>query len=298
MTETGKETKNLKEERMKKLLVISLCLAVGVLFFAAYAGAMSTGYTGSTSATANTGINNTVHDLSRNNGFQNHGYESSQVDYLDRICIFCHAPHHAFRLVAAGANGTGPLSVSDEYSYLPLWNHTQTTVVFTPYNPGPDMPTTGSKTATSIGTAYDKIGSVSLLCLSCHDGSVAVNEYGNAPQDTRSISRGADHMDLQYKIGGDGYLANHHPIGFNYNTVQAADADIKVSSTAWSHTGDGAPGVFAAATIADTLWNGKMECSTCHAVHNKGNSGEKLLMVSDRGSNLCLTCHDKGGLRP
>jgi predicted CXXCH cytochrome family protein len=38
----------------------------------------------------------------------------------------------------------------------------------------------------------------------------------------------------------------------------------------------------------------KMECGSCHSVHNKGNSGETLLWRSDAGSRLCLTCHDKG----
>jgi predicted CXXCH cytochrome family protein len=37
-----------------------------------------------------------------------------------------------------------------------------------------------------------------------------------------------------------------------------------------------------------------MECGTCHAVHNKGNTGETLLWRSDFQSQLCLTCHDKG----
>ena len=37
-----------------------------------------------------------------------------------------------------------------------------------------------------------------------------------------------------------------------------------------------------------------MECSTCHSVHNKGNTGETLLWRSDQNSELCLTCHDKG----
>jgi len=37
-----------------------------------------------------------------------------------------------------------------------------------------------------------------------------------------------------------------------------------------------------------------MECGTCHAVHNKGNTGESLLWRSDQNSELCLTCHAKG----
>jgi predicted CXXCH cytochrome family protein len=40
--------------------------------------------------------------------------------------------------------------------------------------------------------------------------------------------------------------------------------------------------------------NARMECGTCHSVHNKGNAGERLLWRSDQNSKLCLTCHDKG----
>jgi hypothetical protein len=32
----------------------------------------------------------------------------------------------------------------------------------------------------------------------------------------------------------------------------------------------------------------KMECATCHAVHNKQNTGEALLWRSDQNSRLCL----------
>ena len=60
-------------------------------------------------------------------------------------------------------------------------------------------------------------GSTSLLCLSCHDGSVAVNSYGNSDQRPQSISTGSTLMPTAYTIGKDKYLGNHHPIGFDYD---------------------------------------------------------------------------------
>ena len=40
------------------------------------------------------------------------------------------------------------------------------------------------------------------------------------------------------------------------------------------------------------LYDGKMECATCHDVHDKqGNAG--LLRKTDVGSALCLTCHNR-----
>jgi len=42
----------------------------------------------------------------------------------------------------------------------------------------------------------------------------------------------------------------------------------------------------------DMLFDGKMECASCHDVHNRfGVSG--LLKMSNVNSELCLTCHNK-----
>lgn len=292
---------------MKKLLlVLLLCFTFGIAlitFTADESSAIATGYTGETCATAGVGINGTVHDLRRHNTLINSGYNSANPDdYLDRLCIFCHAPHHAYRLSTAGATGTGPLAPAD-YTYLPLWNHTVTTTVFVPYNNGPDQPVDGPKHAQSTDTdIFDAIGASSLLCLSCHDGTIAVNEYGHDPQDSRSQSSGGISIDEQYRIGDDGYLANHHPIGFDYDATQAVDTEIFNADIGfYDHDNDTSNGCAVGVTfplpqepIRNFLWGGKMECTSCHAVHNKGNSGEKLLYVSDQNSNLCFSCHDKG----
>jgi predicted CXXCH cytochrome family protein len=137
-------------------------------------------------------------------------------------------------------------------------------------------------------------GSASLLCLSCHDGSIAVNQYGNASQPLSSQGRGGDTISPQYRIGYQGYLVNHHPIGLDYVQVRTQDAEIRdpdafnltpVSKIRGHLFGNGASG-----TGAQTF----LECASCHSVHNKGNSGERLLWRSNRDSELCLTCHDKG----
>ena len=131
-------------------------------------------------------------------------------------------------------------------------------------------------------------GGSSLLCLSCHDGSVAVNSYGNTSQPDASQSGGGATIDPAYQIGKDNYLGNHHPIGFNYDDVQASDEEIRPADSA--QMGD-------AGTVRDHLLgagNTQMECGTCHSVHNTGNTGESLLWRSDTDSRLCLTCHAKG----
>ena len=233
------------------------------------------------------GINNTVHDLGH--AHNNMSYLPSPADPLTRICIFCHAPHNAYRL--HGKDGAGP-EAPVGFDYLPLWNHSLEGFDpnFTPYENGTGGPGVGPKASQAILNGMT-IGSSSLLCLSCHDGSIAVNKYGNGDQ--ISESNGATTIDLMYQIGKSKYLGNHHPIGFDY--IQAWNEDRsdmggglrQADITLITHT----------TTIQDHLSgadNTRMECPTCHSVHNKGNTGETLLWRSDQNSELCLTCHDKG----
>jgi len=230
-----------------------------------------------------TGINNTVHDLSTaHNGMS---YEATPADPLKRICIFCHAPHNTYRLNGTGI-GAGP-EAPPEFDYLPLWNHSLEgfSTAFLPYDNGPGAPQTGPKASQAIINGIT-LGSSSLLCLSCHDGSIAVNSYGNGDQ--LSQSTGTAKMSSAYVIGKDKYLGNHHPIGFDYILVKAGDNEIRDADNTFL-----TPTSF----IRDHLsgaGNRRMECTTCHSVHNKGNNGETLLWRSDQNSELCLTCHDKG----
>jgi predicted CXXCH cytochrome family protein len=152
------------------------------------------------------------------------------------------------------------------------------------YQNGPGAPTRGAKASQAIASGMTP-GSTSLLCLSCHDGSVALNSYGNNSQLTVS-SGGA--IGAQHVIGKDNYLGNHHPIGFDYDAVQSVDKEIRSADAAT---------LGSAGSVRDHLYgesNTKMECGTCHSVHNTGNTGELLLWRSDMRSRLCLTCHDKG----
>lgn len=199
---------------------------------------------------------------------------------LNRICVWCHAPHHTLR----------PADVAGDIDYLPLWNHTTTTMVYQTYSNGADEPADPSHASTSEVLA-NQPGSVSKLCLSCHDGSVAVNEYGFAPGDIKSsgVRKGDTprFITSQYKIGEAGDLTNHHPIGFAYADVEAVDDEIQRASAPMNTF----------YTIGDLLWAGKMECTTCHDVHNTKNSGEKFLWKSDEESGFCLTCHLKADVK-
>mgnify|MGYP001823917022 FL=1 len=185
--------------------------------------------------TASAQIANTAHDFS---GDTWSGGE---------ICVVCHAPHNN----AATVSGA------------PLWNHALTTTTgFTPYDSNTFNATAGNPSGTS------------LLCLSCHDGTVALDSFGGTTGTT--FLTGADNL------GKD--LSNDHPISFAYDTALAtADGELFDPATATTALG----GTIA----ADLLFGGSMECASCHDVHGTGNTA--LLLIPNTGSDLCLTCHNK-----
>jgi predicted CXXCH cytochrome family protein len=272
-----KQDKKKGEYVMKKF--ISVFLAIG-LVLAISAIAMA-------GTAPHTGIKQTSHDLSATGG-ASIGYGDSveqtalysDGSLKDRICIYCHAPHNTY-----------PTN-DPTYTYVPLWNHATTNSVFTMYSNGIDLPTQVMHQSQAMNLAVTP-GSVSLLCLSCHDGTVATNEYGFAPQDPASRRNGAQKFILstgRAYIGGGGDLSNHHPIGFDYAQVAADDPEI-------APLGDPVAGTYTNGPkfISDLLWNGQVECTSCHDVHNTQNGGDKFTWVQDTNSALCLTCHKKAG---
>jgi len=93
-------------------------------------------------------------------------------------------------------------------------------------------------------------------------------------------------LSLANPIAGGGDLNSEHPISFTYNDALAtADGGLNIPSTTTSGLGG---------TIADDmLFNNKVECASCHDVHNALGTGGNLLVKSNAGSGLCLTCHAK-----
>jgi predicted CXXCH cytochrome family protein len=104
-------------------------------------------------------------------------------------------------------------------------------------------------------------GQASLLCLSCHDGTVASGALADA-----SV-RGAS------ALGAD--LRNDHPVGFSYSLSQMAKPRELLAVPASSLKLFGA--------------SRRVECPTCHDVH--AGVGRPLLRISNDNSRLCLGCH-------
>jgi predicted CXXCH cytochrome family protein len=162
------------------------------------------------------------------------------------ICLPCHTPHSG---------------VTDFVA--PLWNHEVTVATFTMYT-----------SPTLDGTVDAQPADVSKACLSCHDGTVALENFGGFTGGTTFIEGGA-------LVGTD--LSNDHPISVVYSPGTGAGQDPELSPVS---------AIYADGTIADYLFNDRVECATCHDVHNTKDNNS-LLNVDNTGSNLCLVCHIK-----
>ena len=181
------------------------------------------------------------------------------------ICVACHTPHNADTTVADA----------------PLWNHAITGETFTMY--------TG--TGTMDATQDPQPNGTSLLCLSCHDGVTALDSFGG---NVGSIVMGGSSA-----IGfGAASLTNDHPISIEYDTALAAiDLGLHDPAATAVTIGLGGDKPRTGTVDSEMLSGGKVECSSCHDVHNgavgPGTNFEPLLKVSKAGSTICLTCHNK-----
>lgn len=290
---------------MKKLLVV--LLAVTLVLALGVAGAFAQWASTTPAGSFGKGIVGTPHDL-RGSAYIGNGAvtgtNTTGNGTETRICVYCHTPHHSYK-------STDPNTFSS--NYLPLWNHTLSAIApasYKVYTSGSLGPDSSGNTMLSPGGMSDPgrqfnatqtgPGPVSRLCLSCHDGTVAVNQYGSTnPNQSNAFEVSNGSSKIAYStgrvIGGvnGNDLSNQHPIGFAYAAVAQADNEIADANSTVMVVGAGGT-----LYIGDLLYGGQMECATCHSVHNTRNQGEKFLWKSDNNSGLCLTCHLKGTNAP
>lgn len=153
-----------------------------------------------------------------------------------------------------------------------LWNHEESAATYTFYS----SPSLDATPAAAIGAE-------SKVCMSCHDGTVNVDAFGGTTPGTVPIAATAN-------FGTD--LSNDHPI-----SIQYCDSDGGCATTD-AELGDSATVAFGGAGefIDDYLFSNRVECASCHDVHNGGAAdavGEVLLYESNADSAICLKCHLK-----
>lgn len=162
------------------------------------------------------------------------------------ICIFCHAPH-------------------TRQNETPLWNHQMSSAIYTPYSSSTMKATVGQPTGASR------------LCLSCHDGTVALGMVGNRHK-IIPMRGGITTMPAgTSRLGTD--LTGHHPVSFTYDTALAtADGELRDPNTLQQQV--------------RLDQNQQVQCTACHDPHN--NQYGTFLVMDNTASTLCLQCHLPG----
>ena len=193
-----------------------------------------------TAATASASIVDTVHNLSTS------GPGTIKAVSEDRVCVFCHTPHNA----SAAAQ---------------LWNRADPA--------GPHAPYTSS----TMDAAPGQPTGSSRLCLSCHDGTIALG--ATLTEDAIAMAGGVTTMPPGTANLGTG-LHDDHPVSFIYDPALAI-ADGQLADPA-GLTGE---------VRLDAA--GELQCTSCHDPHD--DTYGDFLVLPPTDDALCSTCHDRTG---
>lgn len=196
-------------------------------------------------------------------------------DNYGNLCVYCHTQH------------TG----QQKSDVPPLWNRADPVTVYTPYR----SPTLDSDPRQPSG--------VSLACLSCHDGTLAVDRVAKRPMGFDFGASRSLHMKMsrtenmescgQCHRGDKRRIPGLHDIGLAA-FGQSLNDDHPVSidyPPPWRDPKFHALPVDGVFSNGVRLFDGRVECASCHDVHNPQNA--PFLRESARGAQLCLTCHEK-----
>jgi len=259
-------------------------------------------------------IANTKHNLSMTWGGNGSDPRSVAATSETRICVFCHTPHAANTALST-----------------PLWNRRLEgdagyLAVYSMYN-------SSSMEASSLaGGAPAAPGNSSKLCLSCHDGVIAVGSVNvlNGAASTIAMGGTGDGgvmPDGSYggssgntrNIGTD--LTNDHPISITYDsTLATADGEMNDPLSS-PHVGVRGAGVRPLIPLIPDPLDGnkpKLECVSCHDPHIRDDTGAdikflrlnrfqanadpvgqggnpNLINFDENNDIICLACHNKEG---
>jgi predicted CXXCH cytochrome family protein len=185
-------------------------------------------------------VSQTVHNLSTA------GPGTVRAASEQQVCIFCHAPHNTSGM-------------------RPLWNRDMSAAAYTIYQSStldadPGQPTGASK-----------------LCLSCHDGTIALGSVLSRADQIRMV--GGDFIPAGLtNLGTD--LSDDHPVSFFYTSGLAA-SDLQLAD----------PLTLPPEVRLDA--SGQLQCTACHNPHNNSHGG--FLVMPNQFGALCTVCHVMDG---
>jgi hypothetical protein len=186
------------------------------------------------------------------------------------ICVFCHTPHNA-------------------YPTQPLWNHFPSTATYTLYN------------SDTLQSPLLPIDGYSKLCLSCHDGTVAVGEVLTKWYDIL--------MEITPCIDGSGRLVNGGAecTGYIGTDLSGGHPISIIFDEALKNQRNSVPGIFCKLNsppnrqteldvrIFPTQGGFGVQCSSCHDPHGgKGGAGAPPMWRKATLEEVCNVCHENG----
>lgn len=160
------------------------------------------------------------------------------------LCRFCHTPHRAFQTKA-------------------LWNRDLQPQVYDPY------------ASSTLEAAPGQPTGASRLCLSCHDGTVAIGNVRHAPGMTIDP---LTPLEGRTRLGTD--LRDDHPVSFVFDDALA------------SRNGELASPLSLTGPVRLDR-TGQVQCTSCHDPHE--DRFPKFLVAGTESSELCTSCHQKAG---
>jgi hypothetical protein len=222
-----------------------------------------------------TGIESTVHNLSKT------GPGPIKAVSETQICVFCHTPHSA--VVA------------------PLWNHSLSSAFYA-------VPSNAMNDWIHLKSSpQNPPDGDSRLCLSCHDGTVAVGSVVNlggsativSMQDSGTLRLTGDKLasGIPSNFGTD--LSGHHPVSIEVNAALLKDKDAQCNNNEITLRVCNPPPPLKLRPTANLYVTGPhtnlgIQCSSCHDAHNDPVPGTtKFLRVQSESElpNFCATCH-------
>lgn len=160
------------------------------------------------------------------------------------VCIFCHTPHNAKATIG-------------------LWNRELPAATYTLY------------ASTTLQSVLNQPTGSSRLCLSCHDGTIALDSLRVPPKGgalSVPVLSGANLLGTN--------LSGSHPISFTYDTILA---------TRNPELAD--PGSLPPTVRLDS--QKQLQCTSCHDPHEDKQTN--FLRMDNRGGALCTSCHKPNG---
>jgi predicted CXXCH cytochrome family protein len=213
-------------------------LRAGRTFVVVALVALSTLFMPATHTLAATSIANTVHNLTPT------GPGTFRAPEATGLCVYCHTPHNA-----SPQRG--------------LWNRELSGATYQLYE------------STTLKALVKQPTGSSRLCLSCHDGTLAMGTLRRAQnglQPTLGVLTGR--TVLGTNLSGD------HPISFVYDSALAANRGELADPMSLP-------------AVVKLDHNRELQCTSCHDAHE--DRRPNFLRMDTRNGALCLSCHTPTG---